>query len=746
MKYVHQSRTSQPVNLSRIKLVGMAVLLTGLLIPFAITHAVSPNKIQFEGFLLPDAVIVDTTRDLTMCLVNQGTQNQVSQIGVDEDRLVMSIPAGAMGSDLATNGAGMGCTATTPGWECTITAQTTQIDITVNPPLGTEVTVNEDETVCFEITNMSVNTVPGLTFSSLEQFIDNARANKLIEIPLTVFKNEAGSIEHTDLTNVQPAQHHPKTDSFTELTDGLAVGQLPTDGYASTYVNEAGDTMTGSLTVNGLVESTVGGVKFPDGTMQATAQLVGPPGATGAPGPQGIEGIQGDPGPQGIQGLQGNQGNPGPVGPQGIQGVPGTNGSDGSAGADGTKWLAASGIPAGGLGVIGDFYLNTDDGEYFEKTDVTVWTSQGNLTGPQGVQGIQGNDGLQGVQGDPGPQAIQGLTGADGAPGAQGIQGDPGPQGIQGVAGTNGNDGAAGTDGTKWFADSGVPAGGVGVIGDLYLNTDNGEYFEKTDVALWTSQGNLTGPQGIQGNDGPQGSQGLQGDSGPQGVAGPVGLQGDQGPQGDQGLPGPQGLAGVNGIDGTNGVDGAPGPIGPQGPIGLTGPAGTDGAPGPVGPAGSQGLAGVNGIDGTNGDDGAQGPQGIPGPQGPAGSDAAACSITDNGNGTATLSCPSGGPTFTFALPTEVLLELFNVQDASVTSSSATITFVTSIPATAQITFTDLVASEVVGTVDEGGVFITSHSMVFSGFQSGGFYGFIIDAQSPGGQSIMSELRAFFTP
>lgn len=39
----------------------------------------------------------------------------------------------------------------------------------------------------------------------------------------------------------------------------------------ATYVQRTGDTMTGALTVNGLVWSTSGGVKFPDGTTQSTA-------------------------------------------------------------------------------------------------------------------------------------------------------------------------------------------------------------------------------------------------------------------------------------------------------------------------------------------------------------------------------------------------------------------------------------------------------------------------------------------
>lgn len=56
------------------------------------------------------------------------------------------------------------------------------------------------------------------------------------------------------------------------------------------------------LTVAGAIHSTSGGFKFPDGTIQATAQLAGPPGPLGPPGP---EGPVGPPGVSGIASLNG---------------------------------------------------------------------------------------------------------------------------------------------------------------------------------------------------------------------------------------------------------------------------------------------------------------------------------------------------------------------------------------------------------------------------------------------------------
>ncbi|MCK6472701.1 MAG: hypothetical protein L6R28_13235 [Planctomycetes bacterium] len=57
-------------------------------------------------------------------------------------------------------------------------------------------------------------------------------------------------------------------------SDSFAIGAPTGDGSGELYVLRAGDTMTGALTVDGIVESTTGGVKFPDGTTQTSAQLV----------------------------------------------------------------------------------------------------------------------------------------------------------------------------------------------------------------------------------------------------------------------------------------------------------------------------------------------------------------------------------------------------------------------------------------------------------------------------------------
>lgn len=180
----------------------------------------------------------------------------------------------------------------------------------------------------------------------------------------------------------------------------------------------------------------------------------------------------------------------------------------------------------------------------------------------------------------------------------------------------------------QWKYGISAPATNLGVVGDYYLETTNGNVYTKTNGTTWVLIANIMGPQGLAGATGPQGATGQAGPQGPQGATGASGLTGPAGPQG---LTGPTGIAGTNGIQGIQGLPGATGPIGltgpagaigAQGPIGLTGATGAQGPiglTGPTGAIGAQGPIGLTGPAGTNGAIGAQGPVGATGPTGPAG-------------------------------------------------------------------------------------------------------------------------------
>ncbi len=225
---------------------------------------------------------------------------------------------------------------------------------------------------------------------------------------IVLLPEEAGTFTY-DL-NVSAAQNGDPQDMFTNTVTGLTatvaaqvLHELDVSAILPVLTQgaDAGQTyVTVNMELPVKQESTqVLGLRF---------QYTGPAGPQGEPGPQG------DPGPIGPQGPMGL---PGPLGPQGEPGEPGLPGMDGS------KWFTGIDLPLEDLGTVGDFYLESDTGDYFEKTTETTWTLAGNLQGPQGEQGIQG------LQGDPGPQGIQGEQGPQGEAGTLVLAGQSCPSG-----------------------------------------------------------------------------------------------------------------------------------------------------------------------------------------------------------------------------------------------------------------------------------------------------------------------------
>lgn len=95
-----------------------------------------------------------------------------------------------------------------------------------------------------------------------------------------------------------------------------------------------------------------------------------------------------------------------------------------------------------------------------------------------------------------GAMGPQGLQGATGAMGPMGPIGPMGPMGMPGAPGTNG------VNGSTWYTGAGAPSSATGAVGDLYLNTDNGDVYKKTASGWGSSISNLTGPAGSAGSGG----------------------------------------------------------------------------------------------------------------------------------------------------------------------------------------------------------------------------------------------------
>jgi hypothetical protein len=113
-------------------------------------------------------------------------------------------------------------------------------------------------------------------------------------------------------------------------------------------------------------------------------------GATGATGATGADGPQGPTGSQGIQGIQG------PTGSQGIQGIQGPTGATGNTVLNDIK------PPTSGVGVNGDFFINTSTSVIYGPKSGGVW--------PAGVslKGATGSNGLTGATGPTGPAGATG--------------------------------------------------------------------------------------------------------------------------------------------------------------------------------------------------------------------------------------------------------------------------------------------------------------------------------------------------
>jgi hypothetical protein len=76
--------------------------------------------------------------------------------------------------------------------------------------------------------------------------------------------------------------------------------------------------------------------------------------------------------------------------------------------------------------------------------------------------------------------------------GAKGDPGDPGPIGPQGLPGVNGVNGTNGLDGSSVHTGTGAPSAMLGNDGDVYIDADNGDVYDKAG-GTWSLQGSPLG-------------------------------------------------------------------------------------------------------------------------------------------------------------------------------------------------------------------------------------------------------------
>jgi hypothetical protein len=106
-------------------------------------------------------------------------------------------------------------------------------------------------------------------------------------------------------------------------------------------------------------------------------------GSKGDPGDPGPAGATGSPGAAGVAGATGPQGPPGAAG---AAGAAGPAGSAGAAGAPGSILRNGNGAPSNSLGIDGDYYLDDVMGDVYHKVSGS-YSVVANVKGPQGASG-----------------------------------------------------------------------------------------------------------------------------------------------------------------------------------------------------------------------------------------------------------------------------------------------------------------------------------------------------------------------
>jgi len=312
----------------------------------------------------------------------------------------------------------------------------------------------------------------------------------------TIGKDFASTIGEN--STVQIGKNHSLTTAGNVI---LNTGGIKTDTIAAS---------PGKTTICESKVFVIKGVPIPIGPSEIS---VLPP--QGPAGPQGIQGIQGGQGIQGVAGTDGQDGQDGAPGQDGQDGAPGQDGQDGAPGqdgADGLGWTNGSYNPATGI-----VTFTSDDGLGFSTGDLRGTDGNDGEDGLPGQDGADGTDGSTWITGSTTPNDTLGLDGdlylnttnGDVYEKVSGTWGSP-IANIAGQDGTNGQDGADGTDGATWFSGNTVPDNGVGSPNDFYFDTSTRDVYKKSLANEWGSPiANLRGDDGAAGTDGTDGTDGL---------------------------------------------------------------------------------------------------------------------------------------------------------------------------------------------------------------------------------------------
>ena len=179
----------------------------------------------------------------------------------------------------------------------------------------------------------------------------------------------------------------------------------------------------------------------------------------------------------------------------------GEKGDPGDKGQDGSQILTGTSAPSNETGNVGDFYIDTNTGDYYTKGE-EGWVVTGNIKGKDGKDGTTPSIGENGnwwigdtdtgvkAEGEDGktPTIVIGtngnwwINGQDSGVSAKGEKGDQGIQGEKGDPGDKGTDGTTpsiGENGNWWIGttDTGISAKGEDGSSPEVKIGDNGNWF-----------------------------------------------------------------------------------------------------------------------------------------------------------------------------------------------------------------------------------------------------------------------------
>jgi hypothetical protein len=176
----------------------------------------------------------------------------------------------------------------------------------------------------------------------------------------------------------------------------------------------------------------------------------------------------------------------------------GPAGNNGTNGVDGNTVLSGSGAPANSLGVNNNFYIDTVGHMLYGPKAAGIWPAGVSLVGPAGTNG---NTVLSGTGAPGSGLGVNGNfyidTAASELYGPKAAGAWPAGVSLIGPAGTNGTNG---TNGNTVLYGTGAPGSGLGVNGNFYIDTAASELYGPKASGAWPAGVSLIGPAGPPGS------------------------------------------------------------------------------------------------------------------------------------------------------------------------------------------------------------------------------------------------------